>query len=425
MTTVTGTSGGETFYGYDASNKRIYERDPRLGEVFIFFGAKGEKLGRYGIASGCYPSGAPLCFQAQVTNVWFAGRLVATTNAGGGGAPVYQDRLGTNRATGGYYQTYYPYGDGAAGTDSVQFATYTRDSYTGLDYADQRFYASTYGRFLTADPYRATAKSVNNPADPGSWNRYSYTRGDPVNRRDPRGLMDCLTCIGDGGGGGDDGGDGYCPPSEESCGPDLPTGSVPDSPPQSPPCEGQFSARDVSYVANNFLAADAVSSTAAQGLLSPEFILAWAAVESGFGTSNVSKTNDNFFGEKFLINCNSPGGCVPNTNPNKAAPWKGAVPCAQVSASANVGFACFSGNDLYGSAVAALASHGGKYLIAGVGAEGGGISATAQAIADAGWCQQGNCLNGGYGQQVLQDYNELVPVINCLFPWEGAQIALK
>ncbi len=28
------------------------------------------------------------------------------------------------------------------------------------------------------------------PRDPGSWNRYSYTRGDPVNRRDPRGTCD-------------------------------------------------------------------------------------------------------------------------------------------------------------------------------------------------------------------------------------------
>ena len=64
----------------------------------------------------------------------------------------------------------------------------------GLDYADQRMYASTYGRFNTPDPYQAGGAangSVSNPSDPGSWNRYSYTRGDPVNRLDPRGLYDC------------------------------------------------------------------------------------------------------------------------------------------------------------------------------------------------------------------------------------------
>ena len=61
-----------------------------------------------------------------------------------------------------------------------------RDSYTGLDYADQRFYASTYGRFNTPDPYSASG----GPGDPSSWNRYSYTRGDPVNRIDRSGLAD-------------------------------------------------------------------------------------------------------------------------------------------------------------------------------------------------------------------------------------------
>jgi len=72
----------------------------------------------------------------------------------------------------------------------MQFATYTRDSYSGLDYADQRYYASTYGRFLTADPFVAGGAprgSVDNPGDPGTWNRFAYVGGDPVNRNDPRG----------------------------------------------------------------------------------------------------------------------------------------------------------------------------------------------------------------------------------------------
>jgi hypothetical protein len=42
------------------------------------------------------------------------------------------------------------------------------------------------GRFLSPDPYTASG----GPADPGSWNRYAYTRGDPVNRYDPTGLVD-------------------------------------------------------------------------------------------------------------------------------------------------------------------------------------------------------------------------------------------
>jgi hypothetical protein len=46
---------------------------------------------------------------------------------------------------------------------------------------------------MTPDPCTAggaQSGSVNNPGDPGSWNRYAYTRGDPVNRADPGGTCD-------------------------------------------------------------------------------------------------------------------------------------------------------------------------------------------------------------------------------------------
>jgi RHS repeat-associated protein len=192
VTTVMETSGGAAYYGYDASNKRIYQRDGNGNETFTFVGAKGENLGKYGITWGMGYPNCPsygFCFQPQMTSVRFAGRLVAQT-AGTNPPPVYQDRLGTNRATGNYY----PFGDGAAGTDNIQFATYTRDSYSGIDYADQRFYASSYARYVTPDPAGSVAASAS---DPGSWNRYAYTRGDPVNRLDPSGMDDNFT-----GGGG-------------------------------------------------------------------------------------------------------------------------------------------------------------------------------------------------------------------------------
>ena len=48
----------------------------------------------------------------------------------------------------------------------------------------QRYYASTYGRFNTVDPMQSSAK----PKNPGSWNRYGYVGGDPVNLLDPRGM---------------------------------------------------------------------------------------------------------------------------------------------------------------------------------------------------------------------------------------------
>jgi RHS repeat-associated protein len=86
-------------------------------------------------------------------------------------------------------QSYFPWGE-TKGTSNPQdtwnFATYWQDSWTGLDYANNRYYSNAYGRFMTPDPYQASV----GPEDPGSWNRYAYTRGDPANRNDPSGLCD-------------------------------------------------------------------------------------------------------------------------------------------------------------------------------------------------------------------------------------------
>jgi RHS repeat-associated protein len=92
---------------------------------------------------------------------------------------VVTDRLGSVRANGnGERFAYYPYGEerGTSANGREKFGTYTRDS-SGLDYADQRYYGVGTGRFGTPDPYKASA----GVGDPGSWNRYSYVQGDPVN----------------------------------------------------------------------------------------------------------------------------------------------------------------------------------------------------------------------------------------------------
>ena len=58
-----------------------------------------------------------------------------------------------------------------------------------VDYADQRFYAnSRYGRFNTADPYRAGANGAANPRVPGTWNRYAMSRRSSKPARPERDL---------------------------------------------------------------------------------------------------------------------------------------------------------------------------------------------------------------------------------------------
>ncbi|MGH9824649.1 MAG: RHS repeat-associated core domain-containing protein, partial [Blastocatellia bacterium] len=70
--------------------------------------------------------------------------------------------------------------------EKYHFTNYERDQETGLDYALNRTYSQTLGRFEQSDPYRASGYLV----DPQSWNRYSYARGNPVGRVDADGLDD-------------------------------------------------------------------------------------------------------------------------------------------------------------------------------------------------------------------------------------------
>ena len=171
------TSGGIEYYGYAPDNKRVFRQLANGHQQITLYGAGGEKLSVYDLTANT----------AVSTYVWFGGKLISDGN------PVFQDRLGTNRASGGSTTTnngarFLPYGEEITSTanDHVKFGTYNRDSYTGLDYADQRFYASTYGRFNTPDPFGGSAHL----RIPGSWNRYSYCQDDPVDCNDPTGLVD-------------------------------------------------------------------------------------------------------------------------------------------------------------------------------------------------------------------------------------------
>jgi RHS repeat-associated protein len=140
-------------------------------------GANGEKLGVYSIGQWYDNNGnAHSIFSPMRTSVWFGGKLIYENGL------VYLDRLGTNHAQNAQFL---PFGDEITSTsnDRTKFATYTRDSYTGLDYADQRFYASTYGRFMTPDPsYKGVHLRI-----PKSWDLYEYSGNDPVEPNGPNG----------------------------------------------------------------------------------------------------------------------------------------------------------------------------------------------------------------------------------------------
>ena len=205
-------------YGYDAQNKRIWGNTPTYDQIsgnvsdsqrYYFYGADGKLMVQFTpvYAPRSIGAAASLTWQNGPTRVYFASRMLGN-----------EDRLGSRGK-------YFPYGEDRTSppsppNDQVKFASYTRDSATGLDYADQRYYAASTGRFLTPDPSRRGTYL----ARPISWNIYIYTASDPINANDPMGLS-----------GGE--GESYCDvyPNDPACSPlPQPTGDPPPIKPDPP-----------------------------------------------------------------------------------------------------------------------------------------------------------------------------------------------
>ena len=181
----------QVLYAYDGGNRRVWKGTYNSSGVMqtqeaYFYAPNGQKLGTYALVL-TNPPGYSNYATATDLNVFFGGKRVGhgVNNAGTVVlTATSQDRVGS-------YGSYYPYGEDK-GTpltnDQMKFATYTRDSATGLDYAMNRYYSSAWGRFGSPDPYM----NSGGPGLPQSWNRYAYVIGDPMNLNDPQGTTFCF-----------------------------------------------------------------------------------------------------------------------------------------------------------------------------------------------------------------------------------------
>jgi RHS repeat-associated protein len=170
------SSQGVTTYRYNHANQRIYMKTGTKISYFLY-GLGGERL--LEMEEQCGGN----CWNYQETQRWiyFAGRKMFS-KTGTTLKAITPNRLASEAK-------HFPYGetDGTPPSDTKDyFATYRRDG-TGLDYAWNRYYSPTMGRFTTADPYGGSANAGN----PQSWNRYSYVDDDPVSFSDPLGLQKC------------------------------------------------------------------------------------------------------------------------------------------------------------------------------------------------------------------------------------------
>src|SRR5205807_3301170 len=132
-------NAGAVQYGYDGQNKRIWQAtfsncggDSCMSSDSIsLFGIDGKMIGSYtaGTNWNNTQTQIPLSFYSTTQRVYFGKKLVATLDYTGVQHGVVQDRLSS-------VGKYYPFGEERnsppTANDQVKFATYTRDSATGL-----------------------------------------------------------------------------------------------------------------------------------------------------------------------------------------------------------------------------------------------------------------------------------------------------
>ena len=182
LVTQTSPDGAWRWWAYDPWGKRVARLRSKDGEldtwVFTMYGVTGQRMAE--MQCQFSDSGHPYTPVCQLGMTWryFGGRLMFANG------DVAEDRLGS-------VGTYWPYGEERTQGqgEGAAFGTYWRD-WPGQDYADQRYYNSASGRFMTPDPLGVRAAV---PSAPETWNRYTYAAGDPVNFGDATG-----GCIDDG-----------------------------------------------------------------------------------------------------------------------------------------------------------------------------------------------------------------------------------
>lgn len=177
----TSYDAGTASYSYDGDGRRVKKVSGSATTIFVY-DAMGQLIAEYS---------------------------TSTPQGSGGTSYLTSDSLGTPRVitdTNGAVKSrhdYLPFGEEISvgvggrtvgqkyvfgvGDDGVRqkFTGYERDSETGLDYAQARYYSNVQGRFTSADPLLSSG--IAN--DPQSWNRYSYTLNNPLNLIDPDGKL--------------------------------------------------------------------------------------------------------------------------------------------------------------------------------------------------------------------------------------------
>jgi RHS repeat-associated protein len=184
-------------YAYGSDRHRLMRRDFRAPESTLYVWDGDLVAAEY---NPNFDSDSLLWLKSTI----YLGNRVLATFQPSKASYHHPDRLGTRLITNNIDSTSIeqltlPFGTligESADPVNPIFTTYDRSSATGLDYAVNRHYDSQ-DRFTQVDPAEMHAADSGHPQ---SLNLYSYAGNDPVNGRDPLGLLNTETCTDNGDG---------------------------------------------------------------------------------------------------------------------------------------------------------------------------------------------------------------------------------
>jgi RHS repeat-associated protein len=182
-----GTNSGSkpnATYSYDGAGKQVKKISSIETTVFVYDG-NGQMIAEYSTA---------LASTQQVS-------FITQDHLGSPRVITNENGAVTNR------KDYMAFGDQALSAQRVSgsggnkyddpstrtdYTGYEKDSESGLEFAQARYYNSQHGRFTTVDPMIASATIKN----PQTFNRYSYVLNSPYKFSDPLGLLPMIPYTG-------------------------------------------------------------------------------------------------------------------------------------------------------------------------------------------------------------------------------------
>jgi RHS repeat-associated protein len=184
ITSATQSGIGSMYYLYDGAGRRVQEVSTYNIEKVFVYDVFGQMAAEYSLGAPSLP--CTTCYIA--TDHLGSTRLVTDQNANVVGRHDYLpfgEEIAAN--TGGRNSLF-----GTQDFVNQKFTGQERDSETGLDFFQTRYFSGALGRFASPD----TPLLDQNPSNPQSWNLYTYVRNNPLNLIDPDGHT-CVTATGE------------------------------------------------------------------------------------------------------------------------------------------------------------------------------------------------------------------------------------